>query len=268
MIMSKEQNITRLLEIMVALRTPVTGCPWDLEQTFQSIAHYTIEEAYEVVDAIERNDLADLKDELGDLLLQVVFHSRMAEEAGHFSFGDVVEAICEKMLRRHPHVFGTDEERAAGAQSGMWDRIKQEDESSKADKVRSILDDVPVGMPAFIRSVKLQKKAAKTGFDWPDISPIFDKVREELAELEAEIDTPDNKQRQEEEFGDLLFILANLGRRLKIDPEEALRKANTKFVRRFSRIEEMYVEEGRTMGVEELDVLDAYWERVKAEEKG
>ncbi len=265
--MSKEQGITRLLEIMAALRAPETGCPWDIEQTFQSIAHYTIEEAYEVVDAIERNDLADLKDELGDLLLQVVFHSRMAEEAGHFSFGDVVEAISEKMLRRHPHVFGTDEERAIGAQSGMWDRIKREEKAARGQKLKSILDDVPVGMPAFIRSVKLQKKAAKTGFDWQEVSPIFDKVREELGELEDEIHKSDNQQRQEEEFGDLLFILANLGRRLKIDPEEALRKANTKFVRRFSRIEEMFAEEGRTMGVEELEVLDAYWERVKAEEK-
>ncbi len=265
--MSKEQNITRLLEIMVALRTPGTGCPWDIEQTFQSIARYTIEEAYEVVDAIERNDLADIKDELGDLLLQVVFHSRIAEEAGHFKFGDVVQAISEKMLRRHPYVFGTAEEREAGPKSGMWEQIKHEEKVAKGQKPTGILDDVPVNMAALARSIKLQKKAAKTGFDWPEVLPVFDKIREELEELEDEVGQADNQQRMEEEYGDLLFVMANLGRHLKIDPETALRKANNKFVRRFSRIEEIYSEEGREMGVEKLEDLDACWERVKAEER-
>lgn len=293
--MTPSKDIARLIEIMAALRTPVTGCPWDLEQSFETIAPYTIEEAYEVADAIARDDLVDLKDELGDLLLQVVYHARMAEEQHAFSFGDVVEAITAKMIRRHPHVFGTDEERAAGAAPGFWAKIKAEERAAKA-AARSesqplaagalpagrrgdgLLADVSLALPALTRAVKLQDKAAKVGFDWPSLAPVFDKMREELTELEQvalpsdprgpEPDrTPERTAKIEEEFGDLLFVMANVARHLKLDPEAALRSANEKFTRRFSHIEQRLAEQSRTPSQSTLAEMDALWDEAKALER-
>ena len=241
-----KKTLPQLLAVMAALRTPGSGCPWDLEQTFATIAPYTIEEAYEVADAIARDDIAHLKDELGDLLFQVVYHARMAEEQRAFAFDDVVDAITTKMIRRHPHVFGTPEERAAGAAPGFWERAKQAERSAKAGAA-SVLDDVPAALPALTRAVKLQNKAAKVGFDWPSLAPVLAKLKEELAELEAEIATQGADQAKEavaEEFGDLLFVIANVARHLKLDPESALRAANDKFIRRFHYIEERLAEQG------------------------
>jgi ATP diphosphatase len=268
-----QRLITALLEVMAALRTPGTGCPWDLEQTFATIAPYTIEEAYEVADAIDKNDLPALKEELGDLLLQVVYHARMAEERQAFAFADVVEAITTKMIRRHPHVFGTDAERAAGVPPDFWDRIKA---SEKTDEGRAgpagVLDDVPAGFPALTRAVKLQHKAAKVGFDWPSLAPVFAKAKEEIAELEEAIADgrrPDGTASEEvtEEFGDLLFVMANVARHLKIDPEAALRSANGKFVRRFERIEALLAADGRTPSQSTLAEMDRLWDQAKAEER-
>lgn len=270
-----------LLAVMAALRTPGTGCPWDLEQTFETIAPYTIEEAYEVADAIARRDLVDLKDELGDLLLQVVYHARIAEEQSAFAFDDVVDAITQKMIRRHPHVFGSAEERAAGATSGFWARIKAEEKAAKA-QVRgtqtqsqgaantpgqSLLDDVPVALPALTRAVKLQDKAAAVGFDWPSLAPVFDKMREELGELEAEISNGADRTEIEAEFGDLLFVVANVARHLKLDPEAALRGANQKFRRRFAHIERRLAEQGRAPEQSDLAEMDALWDEAKAAER-
>jgi ATP diphosphatase len=304
--MTPSKDITRLIEIMAALRTPGTGCPWDLEQTFETIAPYTIEEAYEVADAIARNDLVDLKDELGDLLLQVVYHARMAEEQDAFAFGDVVEAITSKMIRRHPHVFGTAEERAAGAAPGFWAKIKAEERAAKAAARASLppspgrsgagnsptsaatlpagrrgdglLADVSLALPALTRAVKLQDKAAKVGFDWPSLAPVFDKMREELSELEqvalpadprgSEPDrSPERTARIEEEFGDLLFVMANVARHLKLDPEAALRAANAKFVRRFTHIEQRLAEQSRTPDQSTLEEMDALWDEAKERER-
>jgi nucleoside triphosphate diphosphatase len=268
-----QRLITALLEVMAALRTPGTGCPWDLEQTFATIAPYTIEEAYEVADAIDKNNLPALKEELGDLLLQVVYHSRMAEERQAFAFADVVQAITAKMIRRHPHVFGTDAERAAGAAPGFWERIKA---TEKADEGKSgsagVLDDVPVALPALTRAVKLQHKAAKVGFDWPSLAPVFAKAKEEIAELEEAIADgrkPDGTASEEvaEEFGDLLFVMANVARHLKIDPEAALRAANGKFVRRFERIEALLAADGRTPSQSTLAEMDRLWDQAKKEER-
>ena len=220
-------SIERLVAIVGRLRHPTAGCEWDRVQTFASIAPYTIEEAYEVADAIERNDMAELKDELGDLLLQVVFHSRMAEEAGHFAIDDVASAISEKMERRHPHLFG----RAETGGHHLWEQVKADERAAKGES--SALDGVALGLPALMRAEKLQKRAARTGFDWPDASGPRAKIEEELAELDAETD----RGRQEEELGDLLFAVVNLARHLKIDAEEALRKANRKFEGRFRMIE-------------------------------
>jgi nucleoside triphosphate diphosphatase len=280
------KSISDLLHIMAALRTPGSGCPWDLQQTFRSIAPYTIEEAYEVADAIEQGDMAALKEELGDLLLQVVYHARMAEEQGAFAFGDVVEAITRKMVRRHPHVFGSAAERAAGASPGFWERIKAEEavekaaRSSPTDPVAgegapaSVLADVPAKLPALTRAVKLQHKAAKVGFDWPSLRPVFDKLKEEIGELEEAvaggIDNPagaDMAAKVEEEFGDMLFVAANIARHLSIDPEGALRGANAKFVRRFRRIEKFLAEQGRTPAQSDLAEMDSLWDRAKAEER-
>ena len=277
---------------MAALRTPGTGCPWDLEQTFATIAPYTIEEAYEVADAIDKNDLPALKEELGDLLLQVVYHARMAEERQAFAFADVVEAITTKMIRRHPHVFGTEAERAAGAAPGFWERIKAAEKEAANSKSGSpphraegasqipgeglggpgILDDVPIGLPALTRAVKLQHKAAKVGFDWPSLAPVFAKAKEEIAELEEAIADgrkPDGAASEEvtEEFGDLLFVMANVARHLKIDPEAALRAANAKFVRRFARIEELLAADGRTPAQSTLAEMDRLWDQAKEEER-
>ena len=270
-----QKSIADLLAVMAALRTPGSGCPWDLEQTFETIAPYTIEEAYEVADAIERGDMADLKDELGDLLLQVVYHARIAQEQDAFAFTDVVEAITAKMIRRHPHVFGSAEERSAGAVPGFWERIKAaERETPQAGidgHAGSVLDGVPVNLPALTRAIKLQNKAAKVGFDWPSLAPVFDKVKEELGELEEVLGydraTPD-RARIEEEFGDLLFVVANVARHLELDPESALRAANRKFARRFQAVERRLADGGRTPAQSTLAEMDALWNEAKADEKG
>jgi MazG family protein len=267
------KTIADLLAVMAALRTPGTGCPWDLEQDFRSIAPYTIEEAYEVADAIERGDMGDLEGELGDLLLQVVYHSRMAEEEGRFAFADVVDAITTKMVRRHPHVFGSEEQRRAGIGKGFWERIKAEERNSEgaaAEQSASVLAGIPPGMPALTRAVKLQAKAARVGFDWPSLGPVIDKLKEELNELEHEVaggKTP-GTARIEEEFGDLLFVLANVARWLEIDPEAAARSANAKFERRFRRIEEKLAALGKTPAQSDLAEMDRLWDEAKAEEKG
>jgi ATP diphosphatase len=268
---SKTRTITDLLAVMAALRTPGTGCPWDLEQTFGTIAPYTIEEAYEVADAIERGDLGHLKEELGDLLLQVVYHSRIAEEQGAFAFHDVVDAVTGKMIRRHPHVFGTPEQRAAGVKPGFWERIKAEEKgtSTIAETTPSALDGVPIGLPALTRSIKLQNKAARVGFDWPSLAPVLDKVREELVELQeetAKVGSDRDQARVEEEFGDLLFVIANVARHLKVDPESALRAANAKFTRRFHAIEDKLAAHGRTPSQSTLAEMDALWDEVKKSE--
>ncbi len=320
------RDIARLIEIMAALRTPKTGCPWDLEQSFKTIAPYTIEEAYEVADAIERGDTADLKDELGDLLLQVVYHARLAEEQDAFSFGDVVEGITQKMIRRHPHVFGGESARNAGDVKGLWEKIKAEEKAEKAaDERASILAGIAVALPALTRAIKLQDKAAKVGFDWPGLIPVFDKVKEELAEFEevamprtpasmaaatplpstgrgrgwgdelgeqseasrsVHPPTPNPSPRRaggspsarwgggfetapkdetaiKEEFGDLLFVLANVARHLKIDPEACLRGANQKFIRRFSHIETRLGEKGSSPAQSTLEEMDAFWDEAK-----
>jgi ATP diphosphatase len=263
--MQASKDIARLIEIMAALRDRRSGCPWDLQQTFATIAPYTVEEAYEVAEAIARSDLDALKDELGDLLFQVVYHARMAEEQNAFAFPDVVEAITAKMIRRHPHVFGTEEQRAAGAAPGFWDRAKA-GEKPKTDA--GLLADVPVALPALTRAVKLQNEAAKVGFDWPSLQPVFAKLKEELSELEAEIASPskdasDKKSAVEEEFGDLLFVVANVARHLKIDPESALRAANEKFIRRFRFIEEKLGQAGRSPEQSDLAEMDALWDAAK-----
>ncbi len=271
--MTPSKDISRLIEIMAALRDPGSGCPWDLKQTFATIAPYTIEEAYEVADAIARGDLDGLKDELGDLLFQVVYHARMAEERGAFAFADVVETITAKMIRRHPHVFGSQEERAAGAAPGFWDRAKA---AEKTETEAGLLDDVPVSLPALPRAIKLQNRAAKVGFDWPSLAPVLAKLKEELAELEDEInaggvrpgglDTAAESAKRhaiEEEFGDLLFVIANVARHLKIDPESALRAANEKFIRRFRYIEAQLGEKGRSPAQSDLAEMDALWDAAK-----
>ena len=320
-------TLADLAAVMAALRTPGTGCPWDLEQTFATIAPYTIEEAYEVADAIERGDLADLEEELGDLLLQVVYHARMAEEQGAFDLGDVTDGVTRKMIRRHPHVFGTEDERKLGAAPGFWERIKAEEKAEKAalrarladarsskaavagastaaraeaatsasnsaagpstgtvgvgqPAAASLLDDVPATMPALTRAVKLQSKAARVGFDWPSLAPVFDKMREELAELEEAAlphdprggaadapPSPADRAHIAEEFGDLLFVMANVARHLDLDPEAALRAANAKFTRRFHHIERRLADEGSSPARSTLAEMDALWDEAKRAEK-
>ena len=261
---------------MAALRTPQTGCPWDLEQDFASIAPYTIEEAYEVADAIDRGDLDDLRDELGDLLLQVVFHARMAEETGTFSFGDVVDAITTKMIRRHPHVFGDANARAAGAAKGMWDNIKAEEKAQKRarrvargepgeDHGHGYLDSVPVALPALTRALKLQERAARVGFDWKEAAPILDKVEEEIAELREAMASGDAAA-SEDEFGDVLFALVNFARHAGIDAEKALRGTNEKFRRRFHFVEAALNANGRTLAESSLDDMEDLWRQAKAAE--
>ncbi len=269
-------QLRRLIDIMAALRTPGTGCPWDLEQTFATIAPYTIEEAYEVADAIARGDMSDLKEELGDLLLQVVYHARMAEEQGAFAFADVAEAIADKMVRRHPHVFGNAEARAAGAAKGFWEKAKAEERSAKAaERARTgapdasrhgLLQSVPVALPALVRAIKLQDKAAEVGFDWPSLTPVLDKLKEELGELEAQI-AAGGQAGIAEEYGDLLFVLANVARHLEIDPEASLRAANEKFVRRFGRIEAKLAARGKTPAQSSLEEMDGLWNEAKSEER-
>jgi ATP diphosphatase len=259
--------IERLLLIMARLRDPERGCPWDREQDFRTNAPYTIEEAYEVADAIERADMGSLKDELGDLLLQVVFHARMAEEAGHFGFDDVAEAISDKMVRRHPHVFG-DAEIAPGiatgaAQNEAWEAHKAA-EREATGKARSVVDGVALALPALLRAAKISGRAARIGFDWPDARAVIPKIAEEIAEVEAELDAGGAPAALEEEIGDLLFAVANLARKLEVEPETALRRATTKFERRFRQVEELATE--RAIG-RDLDGLEALWEKVKGTEK-
>jgi ATP diphosphatase len=259
----------RLIEVMARLRDPDSGCPWDIEQSFETIAPYTIEEAYEVADAIERGDKAALKDELGDLLLQVVYHARMAEEDGDFDFAAVAAAISDKMVRRHPHVFGAEEIDTPEAQTRAWEDHKAAERQAKAaeDGGRaSVLDGVALGLPALIRAVKLQRRAARVGFDWPDILPVLDKIEEEIAELKQEIDTGASQERVVDELGDLFFALANLARHLDADPEAALRHANAKFTRRFQAIEARFTAEGRELTAASLEELETAWQAVKRDE--
>jgi tetrapyrrole methylase family protein/MazG family protein/ATP diphosphatase len=257
--------LTRLLAIMARLRDPADGCAWDLEQTFATIAPYTVEEAYEVVDAIERGDLHDLRDELGDLLLQVVFHARMAEEQQAFAFNDVAQAICDKMIRRHPHVFADAGRRDASEQTRAWEVIKAGERAAKAAKAK-VLDGVSIGLPGLTRAVKLTARAARVGFDWPDAAQVLDKVHEELAELEVEVAAGD-QAKTAEELGDLLFALANLARKLEIDPEAAIRGANAKFFRRFGFIEAALASDGRTPDQSDLAEMDGLWNAAKAAER-
>jgi len=272
--MPPSRDISRLLEIMAALRTPVTGCPWDLEQNFATIAPYTIEEAYEVVDAIARGDLDDLRDELGDLLLQVVFHARMAEEQNAFSFGDVVEAISRKMIRRHPHVFADKDGRLTPSHvKEAWDRIKAEEKAERAARRpqepaehRSLLSSVKTGQPALTRAMELQRKASTVGFDWNDPRAVLHKIREEADEIEAALDSGDVEELASE-TGDLLFALVNLARHVGADPEAALRGTNAKFERRFAYIERTLVARGRSLEGASLTEMDALWNEAKGEEQ-
>ena len=260
-------KINRILDIMAALRHPETGCPWDLQQNFRSIAPYTIEEAYEVTDAIERGAMDDLKDELGDLLLQVVFHARMAEEKGLFDFDDVVDAISDKMTRRHPHVFGTDEADTAEAVKQNWEDIKAAEKAAKGKSKTddSLLADVPTTLPALTRAVKLQKRAARIGFDWNEADPIFAKLDEEIAEL-REAMAEKSQDDVEDEYGDVLFVVANLARHLKLDPEASLRRGNTKFTRRFQALERFAKEAKADFSDFTLDEYEVFWQRAKKEE--
>ncbi|MDY0021235.1 nucleoside triphosphate pyrophosphohydrolase [Arenimonas caeni] len=278
-------DIAELLAIMARLRDPEGGCPWDLQQDFASIAPYTIEEAYEVADAIDRGDLPDLKDELGDLLLQVVFHARMAEEGGYFGFGDVVAAIRDKMLRRHPHVFTAQERAVAGdtrdgdmavesaeAQTVAWEEHKRRERAARGDTDTSVLAGISRGLPEWQRAVKLQKRAATLGFDWPGPAPVIAKLHEEIEEVRAEFDAvaadPADaaaRDRLEDELGDVLFVVANLTRHAKVDFGAALRRANAKFERRFRRMEQLAAAEGVELSSLPLEAQDAYWNRAKAE---
>lgn len=268
--MNPSRDISRLLEIMAALRTPVTGCPWDVEQTFATIAPYTIEEAYEVADAIARNDLDDLREELGDLLLQVVFHARMAEEEKAFDFGDVVEAVTRKLIRRHPHVFGETAGPASHEQiKGTWDVIKKQEKAERAARnperekaESSLLASVKAGAPALTRAFELQKKAATVGFDWKEPRPVLDKIGEELGEIETALASGD-KSKIEEEIGDLIFTAVNLARVAGIDPEGALRATNAKFERRFAYVEKAVVSEGRSLQDASLAEMDRHWTDAK-----
>ena len=263
-----EAPIQRLLALMARLRDPERGCPWDVAQSFATIAPYTVEEAYEVADAIERGDLDDLKGELGDLLFQVVFHARMAEERGAFDFDDVVRAGVERMERRHPHVFGVPDGRDASGQTAAWETMKAEERAARAaEGPRSLLDDVPVALPGLTRAAKLTRRAARVGFDWPSARQVFDKLREELAELEAEVEAGDHAKAREE-LGDLLFVVANLARKLDVEPEDAVRAANAKFIRRFRSIEAALAAEGRSPQQSDLAEMDRLWDAAKATERG
>ncbi|MER9892680.1 nucleoside triphosphate pyrophosphohydrolase [Mesorhizobium sp. M0119] len=272
--MKPSKDISRLIEIMAALRAPKTGCPWDIEQDFSTIAPYTIEEAYEVADAIARGDLDDLRDELGDLLLQVVYHAQMAEEAGEFSFGDVVEAITTKMIRRHPHVFGDEKARSAGMAKGMWEKIKAEEKAEKRsarlargldpeDHGKGFLDSVPVALPALTRALKLQEKAARVGFDWSEAGPILEKIEEEIGELREALANGDSAPIKDE-FGDMLFAVVNLGRHLKIDSEAALSGTNEKFRSRFHYVEQALQASGNSLEEATLDEMEALWQQAKS----
>ena len=271
--MTHSRDISRLLEIMASLRTPGSGCPWDLEQDFATIAPYTIEEAYEVADAIARGDLDDLRDELGDLLLQVVFHARMAEEQNAFDFGDVVEAISRKMIRRHPHVFADQDGRLTPSDvKGAWERIKAEEKVERAarrpaveNSHKSLLSDLKAGQPALARAMALQRKASTVGFDWNDPHAVLRKIREEADEIEAALERGDASE-LESETGDLLFAVVNMARHVGVDPEMALRGTNAKFERRFGYIERALASRGRSLSSASLEEMDSLWNEAKAEE--
>jgi len=269
--MSELNDIQSLLQIMARLRDPQAGCPWDLEQDFASIAPYTVEEAYEVADAIDRNDLHDLKDELGDLLLQVVFHAQMASEQGAFDFGDVVASISGKMIRRHPHIFGDAEVNDSDEVLANWDEIKRSERAAKGEQDTSALAGISRGLPEWQRATKLQARAARTGFDWPAARPVLDKLREEVDEVQAEFDAAaggaDNRQQLQEELGDVLFVCANLARHAKVDVGTALRQANHKFERRFRAMEARAQPLGG-MSALSLQQQESLWQRVKQDEDG
>ncbi len=260
------RSIDALLAIMRALRDPDGGCPWDLQQNFRTIAPYTLEEAYEVADAIERGDLEDLKEELGDLLLQVVFHAQMAQEEDAFTFADVVEGIASKMARRHPHVFADGTSDTPDGVAATWEEIKQAEKDAKGKAPSGLLDDVPVVLPALTQAVKLQKRAAKVGFDWPSAAPVLDKIEEEIGELRHEVAEQDH-DKIEEEFGDLLFVLANYARHLKVDPDAALRRANQKFRSRFAAMETSAGSRNINLADLSLDELEGLWVDAKRAEK-
>ncbi len=268
--MTTPRGIDRLLEIMAKLRDPEGGCPWDLEQNFATIAPYTIEEAYEVADAIERQDMASLRDELGDLLFQVVFHGRMAQEQDHFAFDDIAHACADKMVRRHPHVFGDAQIGDAAAQTVSWEAIKAAERSAKGETASgpvSALDGVTAALPALTRAAKIQGRAARVGFDWGSALPVRDKIAEEAEELRVEIASDAPAERIDEELGDLLFAITNLARKLDLDPEGSLRRATLKFERRFRAIEDRLQAQGLTAASQDLATLDALWDAIKAEEK-
>ncbi len=265
LIYDPDGGMPRLLEIMRRLRDPETGCPWDVEQDFNTIAPYTIEEAYEVADAIARSEWGELEGELGDLLLQTVYHTQMGAEAGYFTFDSVVRAISDKMVARHPHVFGDESrDKSAAQQTADWEKIKAAERAGKAQT--RTLDGVATGLPALTRAVKLQKRAARVGFDWPDTSHVIDKIVEEASELVEARDAMTQTE-VEEEFGDLLFVVANLARHLDIDPETALRATNEKFTRRFEAVEDALAAAGKTPNESDLAEMDALWDHVKAAEK-
>mgnify|MGYP003503052930 FL=1 len=267
---TKRYSIDDLLAVMARLRDPQTGCLWDLKQSFATIAPYTIEEAYEVADAIARADLDGLKDELGDLLLQVVYHAQMAAEDERFGFADVVDAITAKMIRRHPHIFEDASLRESFESAGVWERIKAEEKAERGSGAGSILDDVPLGLPALTRAVKLQSRAARVGFDWPSLEPVLGKIEEEIGELKAAIASEGagaSSANVAVEFGDLLFVMANVARHLGIDPEDALRNANAKFVRRFGSIEDALRKDGRAPQDSTLEEMDALWDQAKDAER-
>ncbi|WP_127089314.1 nucleoside triphosphate pyrophosphohydrolase [Aquabacter cavernae] len=274
--MQPSRDIARLIEIMAALRTPETGCPWDLEQDFSTIAPYTVEEAYEVADAIERNDMGDLPEELGDLLLQVVFHARMGEEAGAFDFGDVVEAITSKMIRRHPHVFGNTADLSPEDVKASWGRIKAQEKAERAarraqaglppDSEGRTLDGIPVPLPALTRALKLQEKAGKVGFDWQDARQVLAKIREETEEVDEAL-AAGGTDAIRDEVGDLLFAVVNLARHAGVDPEAALRGTNQKFTRRFAFIEDSLSAQARHPAQASLDEMEALWVEAKRRER-
>ncbi|MBE9476946.1 MAG: nucleoside triphosphate pyrophosphohydrolase [Proteobacteria bacterium] len=260
-------GLPRLLEIMARLRDPETGCPWDIAQDFKSIAPYTIEEAYEVADAIEKGDMSELEGELGDLLLQVIYYTQMGSEDGHFDFDSVTNKIADKMIHRHPHVFGDESrDKSASQQVADWERIKAAERASKSVEPAGTLDGVATNLPALTRAVKLQKRAARVGFDWPSALEVLDKINEECAEL-IEANEKLSHIEQTEEFGDLMFVMANLARHLDIDPEEALRKASKKFTRRFEGVEAKLADLGKTPQQSDLQEMDALWDAVKVDEK-
>jgi len=268
--MTQEYQLQDLLMIMEKLRSPEGGCPWDIEQNFETIAPYTIEEAYEVDEAIRQKDMLALKDELGDLLFQTIFHAQMAKEEGHFSFKDVIQAVCEKMVRRHPHVFGSGKIEDADAQTKAWETIKAAERAAgkkRKETVPSALDGVALGIPALLRAVKLQNRAARVGFDWPETAQVIEKISEECSELLDEVNSGESQKNIQEEFGDLLFVISNLARHLKLDPEQSLRDANKKFERRFRAVESKLRAKGKSPEKSNLEEMDALWDQVKKEEK-